>query len=71
MGETPQNFLQKIFGLGGHSDSPQPATPNPDGNAAPDLPPVQPAAPKKNIFKRLFSGDKKPQPTPDPNEPPQ
>ena len=72
MGETPQNFLQKMFGLGGHSDLPQPATPNPDGNAAPDLPPGQAPAPKKNIFKRLFgAGDKKSPVPPDPNAPPQ
>jgi penicillin-binding protein 1B len=72
MGDTPQNFLQRILGLGGHSDSPQPANPNPDGNAAPDLPPAQ-QQPKKNIFKRLFggNGDKKPPTPPDPNDPPQ
>jgi len=73
MGDTQQNFLQKIFGLGGHTDSPPPASPNPDGNAAPDVPPAQQPAPKKNIFKRLFggSGDKKPPTPPDPNDPPQ
>ena len=70
MGDTPQNLLQKIFGLGGHSDSPQPATPNPDGNAAPDVPPAQQTAPKKNIFKRLFgTGDKKTKTPSDPNDP--
>ncbi len=74
MGDTPQNLLQKMLGLGGHSDSPQPVSPNPDGNAAPDVAPPQTSAPKKNIFKRLFgggSGDKKPQTPSDPNDPPQ
>jgi len=47
--------------------------PNPDGNAAPDVAPPQPAAPKKNIFKRMFGGGgaKKPQTPPDPNDSPQ
>ncbi len=73
MGDTPQNFLQKMLGLGSHSDSAQPPVPNPDGNAAPDVAPPQTAAPKKNIFKRMFggSGDKKPQTPPDTNGPPQ
>ena len=49
MGESGPNFLQKLLGIGGHSDSPSPnpsqppRQPNPDGNAAPDVPPAQPA----------------------------
>ena len=67
MGESGPNFLQRIFGMG--SDRSDSATPNPntDGNAAPDLPPQTP--PKKNIFKRLFSGDKKPSTPPDADPP--
>ena len=74
MGESGGNFLQRIFGMGGDHSSPSqqdPNQPNPDGNAAPDIPSQTP--PKKNIFKRLFGGDKKPKtPSPaDPNDPPQ
>ena len=77
MGDTPQNFLQKILGIGGHSDSqsnsaqppPNPNQPNTDGNAAPEQPAPEK---KKNIFKRLFGGgDKKPPTPPNPNDPPQ
>ncbi|WP_263365349.1 transglycosylase domain-containing protein [Edaphobacter bradus] len=72
MSESPQNFIQKIFGIGEH--------PNPQTNPPPALPgasparpasptaanaPVetQPAAPKKkNFFQKLFGGgDKKKQ----------
>ena len=73
MSESPQNFIQKLFGIGGHNDatpSPQqpqaaqrpPNTP-PDGNA-PDT--TQPPQKKKNIFQKIFGGgnDKNPQPTP-------
>jgi penicillin-binding protein 1B len=76
MGEQ-QNLLQKLLGIGGHSDASAPnapQNPNPDGNAAPDVPPGSQPAPKKNIFKRLFgAGDKKPEgpPTQDSNAPPQ
>ncbi len=67
MGESGPNFLQRIFGMGGdHSESPN-QSPNTDGNAAPDLPSPEP--PKKNIFKRLFTGDKKPKAPPDPDPP--
>jgi penicillin-binding protein 1B len=72
MGENPQNFIQKLFGIGGNkpappnSTTPPPATaapvvrpPNspPDGNA-PDT--TQPPAPqkKKNIFQKIFGGGK-------------
>ncbi|WP_260704974.1 transglycosylase domain-containing protein [Edaphobacter flagellatus] len=73
MNENPQNFFQKLFGLGGHaSPEPQPAEPPvsqpvshaPHGtDAEPALP--QPAEPqpqkKKNIFQKIFGGggDKK------------
>jgi penicillin-binding protein 1B len=79
MSESPQNFIQKLFGIGGHS-TPEPNTPSattpttpptapPDGNA-PE--PTQPAPQKKkNIFQKIFGGgnDKNkqpPQPTPPP-----
>ena len=72
MGESQQNFFQKLFGIGGNKPEPQPTQPNLDGNAAPDVSEPPPTAPKKNIFKRLFgSGDKPKTPPPDPNAPPQ
>ena len=71
MGENQQNFIQKIFGLGGS----KPASPNanmpplsapivrqapnipPDGNAPETAqPPAQPK--KKNFFQKLFGGGK-------------
>ncbi|HEX4576124.1 MAG TPA: transglycosylase domain-containing protein [Edaphobacter sp.] len=71
MGENPQNFLQKILGLGGNKAVPPDATtpstgapivrqaPNtpPDGNA-PDT--TQQPAPlkKKNFFQKIFGGGK-------------
>jgi len=73
MGENPQNFIQKLFGIGGNkpaptnsTTTPPPATaapvvrpPNtpPDGNA-PET--TQPPAPqkKKNIFQKIFGGGK-------------
>ena len=77
MGENNQNFIQKIFGLGGNksvnpaANMPSPSapivrqTPNtpPDGNA-PDT--SQPAAQpkKKNFFQKLFGGGKDKQPQP-------
>ncbi len=70
MNETPQNFIQKLFGLGGRqAPDPQGGQPNPDGNAAPDAPSAPPA-PKKNIFRKLFGGvdkQKQPPPVPDPD----
>jgi penicillin-binding protein 1B len=74
MGESQQNFFQKLFGIGGNKPEPQPTQPNPDGNAAPDVAPGQQPPPKKNIFKRIFGGGDKPKtppPNPDPNAPPQ
>jgi penicillin-binding protein 1B len=87
MGENPQNFLQKIFGLGGNKAGPPaiqstaapivrqaPNTP-PDGNA-PDTT-QQPATPKKkNFFQKIFGGgkdkdDKNKDKQPQPNPPPQ
>jgi penicillin-binding protein 1B len=72
MGESQQNFFQKLFNIGGHPE-PQPTQPNTDGNAAPDVPPSQQPQPKKNIFKRMFGAGDKPKnpPVPDPNAPPQ
>ncbi|MDQ2833816.1 MAG: PBP1A family penicillin-binding protein [Acidobacteriota bacterium] len=68
MSENPQNFIQKIFGLGSKSpgvNMPPPPTPivraapntPPDGNA-PDTtqPPAQPK--KKNFFQKMFGGGK-------------
>ena len=82
MGESPQNLLQKIFGIGGNKPAP-PATPSttapivrvapntpPDGNA-PDT--TQPAAApkKKNFFQKIFGGGKDKQPQPNQPPPPQ
>jgi penicillin-binding protein 1B len=66
MTENPQNFIQKIFGLGGSPTSnsqPSPApeinTP-PDGNAPETTQPTQPGQPaqpkKKNFFQKIFGG---------------
>jgi penicillin-binding protein 1B len=79
MSESPQNFIQKIFGLGGHSSTEPnqpsatpPATPPntpPDGNATDATQPAQPK--KKNIFQKIFGGgnDKNKQ-QPQPASPP-
>jgi penicillin-binding protein 1B len=72
MNENPQNFFQKLFGLGGHAPvSPSaPAAPTPVGTAPPPSPtsasPASPATPqptqpeqpkkKKNIFQKIFGG---------------
>ncbi|MCU1323597.1 MAG: penicillin-binding protein family [Acidobacteriaceae bacterium] len=72
MSESPQNFIQKMFGIGGHPDETplstnpqQPATPgqrpaNPntplDGNVADPNQPAQQK--KKNIFQKIFGGGK-------------
>jgi penicillin-binding protein 1B len=85
MNENPQNFIQKIFGIGGKSTPPDtsnmpssngapiirvaPNTP-PDGNA-PDTtqPPAQPK--KKNFFQKIFGGGKdKDKQQPQPTQPP-
>jgi penicillin-binding protein 1B len=77
MGEAPQNLIQKLFGIHPsppqNPNNPpqaiaptptQPArpSPNPDGNAAPDVAnQPQPEQPKKkgNFFRRLFGGGNK------------
>jgi penicillin-binding protein 1B len=72
MGESPQNFIQKIFGIGGNKNAPPPAAtpssnsapivrqaPNtpPDGNA-PDTT-QQPTQPKKrNFLQKIFGAGK-------------
>jgi len=70
MAESPQNFLQKIFGLGGpkaaNTDNSQPESSPPANRAAPNTPPdgnapetPQPAPQKKkNIFQKIFGGGK-------------
>ena len=75
MTESPQNFIQKIFGLGGHSEQPSsanpvPTTENPAGSRPTTTKSVEGAVPadnqqppqkKKNIFQKIFGGggDKK------------
>jgi len=61
MGESPQNFFQRLFG-GGNKDQNQPANPQQP------QPPGTPEPPKKNIFQRLFGGGNK---EPQPANPPQ
>ena len=70
MGENQQNFLQKIFGLGGKPSGPDanmPALAAPVVRSAPNTPPdgnapdtAQPSAQpkKKNFFQKLFGGGK-------------
>jgi len=85
MGENQQNFLQKIFGIGGNkSVTPQatapPASPAPIVRSAPNTPPAgnapdtaqPPAEPKKkNFLQKIFGGGKDKQPQPQPATPPQ
>jgi penicillin-binding protein 1B len=74
MTESPQNFIQKIFGLGGHSEPAVPANPasteNQTGSHPSPAKPAEGTAPadnqqppqkKKNIFQKIFGGggDKK------------
>jgi penicillin-binding protein 1B len=84
MGENPQNFIQKILGIGGNKSStpettmPPPATgapivrqaPNtpPDGNA-PDTTQQPEQKKKKNIFQKLFGGGKDKQDKQDKQQP--
>lgn len=71
MTESPQNFIQKIFGIGGHKDNvPPPAQPGqpapvvrvpinppPTGNAPESTEPAQPQKKKKkNFFQKIFGG---------------
>ncbi len=85
MGESPQNFFQKIFGGGGGKPStpetttPPPATtgapivrqpPNtPPDGNAPDTTQTPPPPKKKNFLQKLFGGGKDKEPQPTP--PPQ
>ncbi|WP_213806852.1 transglycosylase domain-containing protein [Granulicella sp. dw_53] len=86
MTESPQNFVQKLFGIGGHPEAtplpgntPPPTAPiqrqnpntPPDGNAPSPATPAEPQK-KKNIFQKIFGGgDKnKQQPEPQPTQPP-
>lgn len=82
MSESPQNFIQKIFGIGGHAAVPAGVTPqgepqpvSPPAPAKPVTDSVSPGEPqqepkKKNIFQKIFGGggDKKKdsQPVPPP-----
>ncbi len=83
MTDSPQNFLQKIFGLGGKPSNPEaniPPQPSPLVRSAPNTPPdgnapdtTQPSAQpkKKNFLQKLFGGSKDNQPKqPQPNPPP-
>jgi penicillin-binding protein 1B len=87
MNENPQNFFQKLFGLGGHPE-PNPTTnpsatspvtpvshpsPGTSPNGAPPTTP-QPEQPqkKKNIFQKIFGGGgNKDNKQPQPAQPPQ
>ena len=81
MHDSPQNFLQKLFGIGGHTDAtplpPNPQQPNAPGqrvtvpaNTPPDgnaADTAQPAQKKKNIFQKIFGAGGNN--TPDKNKP--
>jgi len=70
MTESPQNFIEKIFGIGGHKENvpapPQPGQPAPvvrvpmnqppAGNPPEQTEPAQPKKKKKNIFQKIFGG---------------
>jgi len=69
MTESPQNFIEKIFGIGGHKENvpapPQPGQPAPVVRVPMNQPPAgnppeqtEPAQPKKkkNIFQKIFGG---------------
>jgi penicillin-binding protein 1B len=83
MNENPQNFIQKILGIGGGKSGPpdQPSTTAPIVRTDPNTPPngnapdntQQPAQPKKkNFLQKIFGGGKdKQQQQPPPNPPPQ
>jgi len=85
MGDNPQNFLQKIFGLGGNKTGPptMPLTGAPIVRQAPNTPPdgnapdtQQPAQPKKRNFLQKIFGvgkdkDAKDKSQPQPEPPPQ
>jgi penicillin-binding protein 1B len=84
MSESPQNFFQKLFGLGGH---PAPATPetapsppatpadaslpgSADKSAAQPPTPEQQPQKKKNIFQKIFGGGNNKDNKQQPQEPP-
>jgi penicillin-binding protein 1B len=83
MSENPQNFIQKIFGIGGSPSTPTsqpsaPATPTaapppphtPSDSNAPDT--TQPNPPKKKgFFRKLFGGGDDKNKQQQPNPPPQ
>ena len=86
MNENPQNFFQKIFGLGGQPAqvSPykppapvnagvptQPATPANPGNSSQPTAQPEPPKKKKNIFQKIFGGGDKENKQPQPGQPPQ
>jgi hypothetical protein len=58
MGESPQNFFQRLFGGGNKDNQNQPANPQQ---------PNTPEPPKKNFFQKLFGGGNK-QPAPVPQQ---
>jgi penicillin-binding protein 1B len=87
MNENPQNFFQKLFGLGGHPEASPAATPSgaspstphaqtvpvssPNGSAGSPAQPEQPQK-KKNIFQKIFGGGgNKDNKEPQPAPPPQ
>jgi penicillin-binding protein 1B len=86
MGENQQNFIQKLFGLGGNkSNNPEAAAPTPtpaapivrtvpntppDGNA-PDTTQQSTPPKKKNFLQKIFGGGKDKQTQPQPGSPPQ
>ncbi|HEY6412940.1 MAG TPA: transglycosylase domain-containing protein [Edaphobacter sp.] len=81
MSESPQNFIQKLFGIGGHPNS-QPAAPAtspsspvaappntpPDGNPPDATQPNQPK--KKNFFQKIFGGKNDKNKQEQPSQPP-
>jgi penicillin-binding protein 1B len=85
MSENPQNFIQKIFGIGGKSATPDTNTPPPttgapivrtapyntppDGNA-PDTTQAPAQPKKKNFFQKIFGGGKDKDKQPQPAQPP-
>src|SRR6185437_8780025 len=71
MSESPQNFIQRLFGIGGNKPNPQPAAPTapqpvrpyspaPAPNATPQGQSPETAPPakpkKKNFFQKIFGG---------------
>ncbi len=83
MTESPQNFIQKIFGAGGHPEQQttvplmpgaKPASPPQPAQQNSNPPqPAQPAQPekKKNFFQKIFGGGNKDKEKPQNSSPPQ